>query len=85
MNNNKTFYLPYNSLYSYIVQRNHVEWERYKPANEYHDAPIRSKCYVKSSIYQFLVQLIYLLRKNLNLPEFADKFKYVINEDIYCI
>ena len=41
MNNNKPFYVPYNSLYSFIAQRNHVEWERYKPANEYHNA-IRS-------------------------------------------
>jgi len=36
MNNNKKFYVPYNSLYSFIAQRNHVEWERYKPANQYH-------------------------------------------------
>ena len=41
MNNHKLFYMPYYSLYSYIVQRNHVEWERYKLANKYHDV-IRS-------------------------------------------
>lgn len=38
MNDHKLFYLPYDSLYKYIVQRNHVEWERYKPANEYDNA-----------------------------------------------
>jgi xylose isomerase len=31
-------YLPFKSLYGFIVQRNHVDYERYKPAKKYNDA-----------------------------------------------